>query len=233
MVLCLALLLTACAGVGNRLTSGATKDPKEPSTGRNGTKPAPEQAGRGPGVRGGAGRASASWSSPRSRGPRWRAAARSAARAAHHRGGVRRLPPPSRSPRSRRSPSGAALGKRFCEPAYRRVVGGTLADRATSILTWTLFTPSQAQLERGARWVRCDVLARGGTEADRRSRRPHHCSAQGVPEQLRVCQDEQGRDISCSIPHAYRVDGGLPGGRRRLPRHHDVHRPARAPAARS
>ena len=46
--------------------------------------------------------------------------------------------------RSRRSPSDAALGKRFCEPAYRRVAGGTLADRATSILTWTLFTPGQA-----------------------------------------------------------------------------------------
>src|SRR3954453_22515458 len=46
-----------------------------------------------------------------------------------------------------------ALGRKLCRPAYQRAVGGTLADRASSILTWTLFTPSQSQLERGARWV--------------------------------------------------------------------------------
>jgi hypothetical protein len=98
-----------------------------------------------------------------------------------------------------------ALGNRICEPAYRRLVGGTLADRATSILTWTLFTPGQAQLERGARWVRCDVLARS---ADQLIPLPQGqpLLQQGVPEQLRVCQDEAGVDISCSRPHAFRVE---------------------------
>lgn len=97
------------------------------------------------------------------------------------------------------------LGQRFCEPAYRKVVGGTLTDRATSILTWTLFTPGQAQLERGARWVRCDVLARSGKQlVPLPTGQP--LLQQGVPEQLRICQDNAGVDISCSRPHAYRVE---------------------------
>jgi hypothetical protein len=93
----------------------------------------------------------------------------------------------------------------LCAPAYRKLVGGTLADRATSILTWTLFTPAQAQLERGARWVRCDVLARSGKGL---SPLPagQPLLRLGVPEQLRVCQNEEGIDVSCSRPHAFRVD---------------------------
>ena len=101
------------------------------------------------------------------------------------------------------------LGERVCEPAYRKAVGGTLADRATSILTWTLYTPTQAQLKRGARWVRCDVLARGGTKLV-----PLPAAlpllAAGIPEQLRICQTEAGVDISCSLPHAYRVEAVYP-----------------------
>lgn len=98
-----------------------------------------------------------------------------------------------------------ALGRRFCEPAYRKVVGGTLADRATSILTWTLFTPGQTELQRGARWLRCEVVARSGAVLI-----PLPATtpllASGVPEQLRVCQSAAGRDISCSQPHAFRVE---------------------------
>jgi hypothetical protein len=97
------------------------------------------------------------------------------------------------------------LGNRVCAPAYRKAVGGTLADRATSILTWTLYTPNQAQLKRGARWVRCDVLARGG---DKLIPLPSSLPllGGGVPEQLRICQTEAGVDISCSVTHAFRVE---------------------------
>ena len=98
-----------------------------------------------------------------------------------------------------------ALGKQVCEPAYRRVVGGTLVDRATSLLTWTLFTPDRAQLARGARWVRCDVLARGGSRLVPLPATVPMLGA-GVPEQLRVCQDAAGVDISCASPHAFRVE---------------------------
>ncbi len=93
----------------------------------------------------------------------------------------------------------------MCEPAYRKLAGGTVSDRATSLLTWTLFTPSQAQLERGARWVRCDVLARSGDQlVPLPDAKP--LLAKGVPESLRVCQTETGADVSCSRPHAFRVE---------------------------
>jgi Septum formation len=96
------------------------------------------------------------------------------------------------------------LGKRVCEPAYHRLVGGTLADRATSILTWTLFTPGQDQLQRGARWVRCDVVARSGNRLiPLPTGQP--LLSRGVPEPLRICEDAAGIDVSCSTPHTYRV----------------------------
>ena len=98
-----------------------------------------------------------------------------------------------------------ALGKRLCRPAYQHVVGGTLADRATSILTWTLFTPDQTQLERGARWVRCDVIARSGAKLVRLPPVAPMLSA-GVPEALRICQDSAGADVSCAQQHDFRVE---------------------------
>ena len=98
-----------------------------------------------------------------------------------------------------------AIGKKVCQPAYQRAVGGTLADRATSILTWTLFTPSQSQLERGARWVRCDVVARSGAKLVSLPTNSPMLAA-GVPEPVRICQTEGGIDVSCAQPHAFRVE---------------------------
>jgi len=98
-----------------------------------------------------------------------------------------------------------AIGKRFCGPAYGKLAGGTVPDRATSLLTWTLFTPSRDQLDRGARWVRCDVLARSGESlVALPDRKP--LLGKGVPESLRVCQTEAGADVACSRPHAFRVE---------------------------
>jgi hypothetical protein len=104
------------------------------------------------------------------------------------------------------------LGKRQCEPAYRKLAGGTVSDRATSLLTWTMFTPSREQLERGARWIRCDVLARSGDElVGLPDAKP--LLEKGVPESLRVCQTAAGIDVSCSLPHVFRVEAvySVPG----------------------
>ena len=98
-----------------------------------------------------------------------------------------------------------AIGKRICAPEYRKLAGGTVPDRATSLLTWTLFTPSSDQLERGARWVRCDVLARSGESlVALPDRKP--LLGKGVPESLRVCQTATGADVSCARPHVFRVE---------------------------
>jgi len=106
-----------------------------------------------------------------------------------------------------------AIGKRICAPAHRKLAGGTVLDRATSLLSWTLFTPSSDQLARGARWVRCDVLARSGESlVALPDRKP--LLGKGVPESLRVCQTATGADVSCSRPHAFRVEAvyAAPGG---------------------
>ena len=109
-----------------------------------------------------------------------------------------------------------ALGQRYCAPAYRQLVGGTLADRATSLLTWTLFTPSELQLERGARWLRCEVLARSGDQlVPLTLGRP--LLGKGVPEKLRVCQTTAGTDISCARPHAFRVEAVFPAVEKAYP----------------
>jgi hypothetical protein len=98
------------------------------------------------------------------------------------------------------------LGKKVCQPAFRALVGGTVLDRDQSLLTWTLFTPGQSQLARGARWVRCDVLARSGSNlVPLPTTTP--VLAKGVPENLRVCQTKDGDDVTCAGPHLYRVAG--------------------------
>jgi hypothetical protein len=106
-----------------------------------------------------------------------------------------------------------AIGRRLCAPAYRKLAGGTVPDRATSLLTWTLFTPSSDQLQRGARWVRCDVLARSG-ESMVALPNSKPLLGNGVPESLRVCQTETGADVSCARPHVFRVEAvyAAPGG---------------------
>lgn len=46
-----------------------------------------------------------------------------------------------------------------CRTSFARFIGGDSADRALSRLTVTYFVPTQRQFDRGARWVRCDVVA--------------------------------------------------------------------------
>ena len=97
------------------------------------------------------------------------------------------------------------IARQVCEPAFRRVAGGTPAARATSILTWAFFTPSQQQLEHGARWVRCDLLARSGNDLVQLPATTP-VLRRGIPQQLRVCQNRQGSDVSCAGPHQFRVE---------------------------
>lgn len=108
----------------------------------------------------------------------------------------------TRTPLARRR----AVASRVCRPAFRRMVGGTPELRAASLLTWTFFVPSRAQLQRGARWIRCDVLARSGDQlVPLPFDRP--VLGNGLPEQLRICQTAEGVDVSCARPHEFRVAG--------------------------
>jgi Septum formation len=46
-----------------------------------------------------------------------------------------------------------------CRSAFDRFIGGDAAKRALSRLSVTYFLPEQAGFNRGAHWVRCDVVA--------------------------------------------------------------------------
>ena len=106
-----------------------------------------------------------------------------------------------------------SVARKVCEPAFRRLVGGSPALRATSLLTWVFFTPSAAQLERGARWVRCDAIARSARELVQLPATTP-LLGKGLPEQLRVCQNNKGIDVSCARPHQFRVEAVfLPEGK--------------------
>lgn len=46
-----------------------------------------------------------------------------------------------------------------CRTSFRRFIGGDSAARALSRLTVTYFVPRQPAFDRGAHWVRCDLVA--------------------------------------------------------------------------
>lgn len=199
--LAVALLVTACGGKGDP-GGGQDKSPAKSTGGSQQTgdaEPAPDPGFQAPKV------AECHRMTPRQSRASVSTSPRVSCRGNHNTvvvfvGYVPRAVTPKTPLAQRRT-----LGRRFCEPAYRKAVGGTLTDRATTILTWTMFTPGQTQLERGARWVRCDVLARSGNQlVPLPARQP--LLRQGVPEQLRICQDNTGVDLSCARPHAYRVE---------------------------
>ena len=112
-----------------------------------------------------------------------------------------------------------------------------------SILTWTLFTPGQDELERGARWVRCDVVARSGNKLVRAAGRHPAARARACPTTAARLPDRHRRRRL--VRAAARLQGARPSssrtpakGQRGLPRRADLHRhrpgpvPAAAPAPR-
>lgn len=115
--------------------------------------------------------------------------------------GVLKKPLSAQAPEARR----LQVARRSCLPAFRQAVGGSPDDRAMSLLSWTMFTPSAEQLARGARWVRCDVFAQSGSQLVPLPEKLPLLGG-GIPETLRVCQGDDGTDISCGRPHTYRVE---------------------------
>ncbi|MGI8700905.1 MAG: septum formation family protein [Nocardioidaceae bacterium] len=73
---------------------------------------------------------------------------------------VRRLPPQV-------DVTGVSIGNKSvqsaasqgCRDAYSRFIGGDPATRALARLSVTYFLPAQVEFDRGAHWVRCDVVA--------------------------------------------------------------------------
>lgn len=93
-----------------------------------------------------------------------------------------------------------------CTVAFNKTVGGNPAARAMSLFDWVVHTPSAEQIARGARWLRCDVVARSG---DALVALPARAPFLGgtIPPAYRICQTRNFSDVSCAGPHAYRLQG--------------------------
>ena len=50
----------------------------------------------------------------------------------------------------------------ICDPAWKTVLGKSYASRAMTAYSWAWFIPTKAQRDRGARWIRCDLILMGG-----------------------------------------------------------------------
>ena len=135
--------------------------------------------------------------------------------------GLRRLRRPRPSPRGLRWPRAAPWRRRSASPPTSRWSAAPWpTGRVDPDLDAVHSGPGQ--LERGARWVRCDVLARSGDQlVALPDRQP--LLRQGVPEQLRDLPEPGGRRHL--VRGAARLPGGgrLPGGRQRLSRPGPLH----------
>lgn len=122
------------------------------------------------------------------------------------------------------SVSGVSIGNRSiqdaasrgCRKAFGGFIGGTSADRALSRLSVTYFLPDQRGFNRGAHWVRCDVVALKTFNAlaalprdlERFLDKPASLEAYGV-----CTTGEPGapssRLVMCAGKHAYRALAAL------------------------
>lgn len=93
-----------------------------------------------------------------------------------------------------------------CTAAFNNTVGGNPAARSMSLFDWVVHTPSAQQIARGARWVRCDVVARSGDALIPLPATVPFLAA-SIPPAYRICQTRNFSDVSCAGPHAYRLQG--------------------------
>lgn len=118
------------------------------------------------------------------------------------------------------SVGGASIGNRSiqdaasrgCRKAFGGFIGGTSADRALSRLSVTYFLPDQRGFNRGARWVRCDVVALKtfNTLAALPRDPERFLDKRGSLDSYGVCSTGEpgaagSRLVMCSGKHAYRA----------------------------
>jgi len=86
------------------------------------------------------------------------------------------------------------------------------------VVAW--FRPTRAQLDAGARWLRCDLIAYGGRT--KLAPIPDQPTATPLRDSIRSCLTSgRGFRTTCSRPHAWRATGvakvrlaGYPGDQR-------------------
>ncbi|MGH3500446.1 MAG: septum formation family protein [Nocardioidaceae bacterium] len=104
----------------------------------------------------------------------------------------------------------------MCHQSFKDFIGGDAATRARSRLTATYFLPNQKGFDRGAHWVRCDVIAWQAPKvlAELRTRLSGLLNDDKALQDYGVCgQGEPGskgfRLVMCSQDHSYRALAAL------------------------
>jgi hypothetical protein len=103
-----------------------------------------------------------------------------------------------------------------CRASFGRFIGGTAATRALARLTVTYFVPAQSDFDRGAHWVRCDVVAL--QSAHLLAPLPRHVHGlldhRSAVNRFAVCAKGEPASataqlVMCTQAHAFRAVGAL------------------------
>jgi Septum formation len=102
---------------------------------------------------------------------------------------------------------------RRCTAAWQRTVGGDATSQHTSLLGLAYYLPNQAELTKGARWYRCDLVM-GGQDGLRLQNLPDQVTgllAGTVSDSVRACRTTPefttGREVPCDRAHVLRAIG--------------------------
>ena len=100
-----------------------------------------------------------------------------------------------------------------CTASWRRTVGGDTASQQLSVVGLAYYLPTSAELSKGARWYRCDLVI-GGQDRMRLQDLPAHVAGLldgPLPDSLRACRTapdfQTGHQVACSSPHVLRAVG--------------------------
>lgn len=103
-----------------------------------------------------------------------------------------------------------------CQAAFGRFIGGDAATRALARLSVTYFVPAQPDFDKGAHWVRCDVVAL--QSANLLAPLPRHVRKlldhRSAIDRFGVCAKGEPASataqlVMCTQTHAFRAVGAL------------------------
>lgn len=97
----------------------------------------------------------------------------------------------------------------ICDPAWKATLGSTYRSRAMTAYSWAWFIPSRAQRERGARWIRCDLILYGGRSLVRLpTDAVPALGAQPHPDRVAACLKARTFiHTACARTHGWRATG--------------------------
>jgi hypothetical protein len=103
----------------------------------------------------------------------------------------------------------ARIATGICDPEWKTVLGSGYASRAMTAYSWGWFIPTAAQRERGARWIRCDLILWGGRSLVRLpTDNEPALGPQPHPDRIAAClKGNTFIHTTCSRRHAWRATG--------------------------